>query len=472
MLPYKSIITALTVLTLASAVAAPPRNEARTRAIDLISEGQSLEKQGNNQAAYQKYYESAQLAPSPSAYYHLGRAARLAGNADIAQQWLNYALQLNPSFELAKVEMLQLKQGGHSEAPVVETVSAEMRGDVRPGSSAAMNTPMNVDALRREVVTMQSLTPPQARATSEAEQAPDIMEISNGEPVGDTKTVAATGPAAPDEIDLPGLRDDANREVSNVLSPTLESTEQGDAALPSLMNDVTVSSEVASADGKPTRAQLNDAAFGEESQQDPGSKGYGNTNEIVLGTFAFHREKGDNYRKANRWEDAAVEYKTALEIAPDDADTRALLAEMYGRIGAPEQAESHFAKAKAQAPNDDDIYYKEGNAYFDDQKFDLAIGSYRKALNLNPDNKLALNNIGVAYMEKKEYPLAAEKFKQVLEMDPNYEMAILNLGIIYDEHIVDKAQALEYYDRYLALDAPRSTEVRRWAEAIRARASQ
>lgn len=470
MSPFKSIVTALTVLSLACATAAPPRNEARTRAIDLISEGQTLEKQGNNQAAYQKYYESAQLAPSPSAYYHLGRAARLAGNTDIARQWLNYALQMNPSFELAKVELLQLKQGGGSEAPVVETVSAEMRGDIRPGSAAAMNTPMNVDALRREVVTMQSLTPPESRETAEAQQAPDIMEISGGEPVGDTKNVVAAGPASPGDIELPGRTDDANSEISDVLSPTLESTEQGNASLPSLMN-APAGTEIASADGKPTQAQLNDAAFGEESQKDPGSKGYNTTNEIVLGTFAFHREKGDTYRKANRWEDAAVEYKTALEIEPNDTKTRALLAEMYGRIGAPDRAETQFAKAKTQAPNDDEIYYKEGNAYFDNQEYDLAIGSYRKALNLNPDNKLALNNMGVSYMEKKEYPVAAEKFKQVLELDPGYAMAILNLGIIYDEHIVDKQQALEYYDRYLALDGPRATEVRRWADAIRAQAS-
>lgn len=70
-------------------------------------------------------------------------------------------------------------------------------------------------------------------------------------------------------------------------------------------------------------------------------------------------------------------------------------------------------------------------------------------------------------MEQKEYPKAVERFKQVLEIDPKYDMALLNLGIIYDENLVDKEKALEYYDKYIALNGPRKTEVERWAGAIR-----
>jgi tetratricopeptide (TPR) repeat protein len=476
MSPFNKIAAALVVLSMsAGMMAAPSQKEVRTRAIDLISEGQTLENQGDRQAAYQKYYESAQIAPSPSAYYHLGRLSRLSGQKDAARQWLGQALTLNPKFELAKVELMQLNDGASTEAPVVKTVSAEMKGSVAPGTAQSMSGPMNVDALRREVVTMQSLAAPQTAGGSITDQS--AVAAASGtratEAANETKAPAALSeesavPASPGDIELAGRREDANNEVSDILSPTLESTEQGSASLPSL-----TSNQVAAAgDGKPSRAELNDAAFGEASQKDPGSKGYGQTNEVALGTFAFHREKGDDYRKANRLQDAAVEYKMALELNPNDAETRSLLAEMYGRIGAPNRAQAQFAKAKAQAPNDDAIYYKEGNAYFDEQKYDLAIGSFRKAIDLNPSNKLALNNMGVAYMEKKDYTTAADKFKKVLELDPTYEMAVLNLGIIYDEHIVDKEQALKYYDRYLELKGPRSTEVQRWADAIRARASQ
>jgi len=453
MLQYRKVVTFLTVISLAGGLMSAPsakKAEGRSQAIDLLAEGQTLEQQGNKEAAWQKYYESAQAAPSPSAYYHLGRLARLAGQKDSARQWLNKALELAPKFELAKVELLNLNDGNSKSSNIVSTVSNEMAGNVAPGTTAALDTPMNVDALRREVMTMQSLAPPDPKRKAEEDAL-----------------VAATAstPETADEIVLESEMTEEELPGSDVLSPTIDpkNFEEADATLPSL-------SETADA-GKPSAADINDAAFGPESQKDPGSKGYGQSGKVVLGTFAFHREKGDDYRKANRFKEAAVEYKMAVELSPNDAETRALLAEMYGRLENPEKATAQFEKAKAQAPTNDSIYYKEGNAYFDDQKFDLAIGSYRKALDLNPKNKLALNNMGVAYMEKKDYATAADKLKQVLEIDPSYEMAVLNLGIIYDEHIIDKEQALTYYDRYLKLKGPRATEVARWADAIRAKSS-
>lgn len=449
---YRKILSTLLIAGLATMLSAQPsakKAEGRGKAIDLLAEGETLEQQGQKEAAWQKYYESANLAPSPSAYYHLGKLARQAGQKDSARQWLNLALQANPNFELAKVELANLNDGKSGE--VVKTVSNELQGTAAPGSADGAAGPMNVDALRREVLTMQSLAPPDPRRVAE-EQA---------------KAIPTPEPATPADIQL---EEPAEGEAADLLAPTLSTGEQGETSLPSL---------AAAGDGKkasdaemPSRDELNDAAFGPESQKEQGSVGYGQTTKVALGTFAFHREKGDTYRKANRFREAAVEYKTAMELNPGDAETRSLLAEMYGRLGKEEKAEIQFAKAKAEAPQNDTVYYKEGNAYFDAQKYDLAIGSFRKALDINPRNKLALNNMGVAYMEKKDYATAADKFKQVLELDPSYDMAVLNLGIIYDEHIVDRDQALKYYDRYLELKGPRATEVQRWADAIRARREQ
>ncbi len=466
---YSNNITALlcVMCLAASLTAAPPSRAAggRARAIDLLAEGQTLENQGNSQGAYQKYYESAQLAPSPSAYYHLGRVARLSGQTDMARQYLNYALNLNPTFELAKVELMQLNAGGSTPSAVVKTVSGELSGEVAPGSAnnaaASINQPMNVDALRREVLTMQSLAPPDSAVASAT--APGTISSAD----------AAPEPETPMDIVLedPAEEDSANSEVSDMLSPTISPPGDGPLTLPSLAQgpDASVEGDVTVASSTPSRTDINEAAFGAESQKTSGSLGYGQTSKVVLGTFAFHREKGDQYRTANRFKEAAVEYKTALEASPNDAETRTLLAEMYGRIGDSTKAVTQFDKAKTVAPADDRIYYKEGNTYFDEQKYDLAIGSYTKALDLNPNNKFALNNLGVAYMEKKDYSKAAEKFKQVLKIDPAYEMAVLNLGLIYDEHIIDRDQALKYYDRYLELKGSRAGEVQRWADALKAK---
>lgn len=394
--------------------------QARSQAINLLAEGQTLEKQGDKQQAFLKFQESAQLAPSPAAYYHMGRLARVAGDKANALTYLNQALALNPNFELAKVELINLNQGNKSESKLVKTVAGEMRGEVRPGSVdelAGKQAAMNVDNLRREVITQQSL----AKVDAPVHTPEPFVDRGRPEPASS------------------GGKKDAIFDNS---------------ALPSL-------AEGADADS------INAVAFGPDSQSEKGSKAYHQETELALGTFAFHKDKADSYRESKRYTEAAVEYETALKLSPENVETRTLLAEMYANVGKNNEAEEQFTVAKEKAPNDSRVHYKQGNAYFDQEKYDLAIGSYLKALEIDPKDKFVINNLGVVYMEQKEYPKAVERFKQVLEIDPKYDMALLNLGIIYDENLVDKEKALEYYDKYIALNGPRKAEVERWAGAIR-----
>jgi len=100
-------------------------------------------------------------------------------------------------------------------------------------------------------------------------------------------------------------------------------------------------------------------------------------------------------------------------------------------------------------------------------RLDQAVGAYLEALERDPNNKFAHNNLGVVYMQKGQYAKAAQHFERVLAIDPSYDKAMLNLGIIYDDHLGDKEKALKYYDQYLAAKGERSGEVRRWADAIR-----
>lgn len=247
--------------------------------------------------------------------------------------------------------------------------------------------------------------------------------------------------------------------------------EQGAAESLAELTPTDATAEASAADAKATpkasREDINEAAFGAESQAQPGSKGYGQQTKVALGTFAFHREKGDNYRAAGRYKEAAIEYETALRLNPSDVDTRTLYAEVLSRHGNTGAAQEEFEQAKTENPDDARVYYKQGNAYYDQQKYELAIGSYLRAVGLDPQNKFAQNNLGVAYMEKGEYAKAITRFKKVLQIDPNYDMAVLNLGIIYDEHMSDKDEALKYYEKYLTLKGPRTTEVQHWVEALK-----
>jgi len=79
-----------------------------------------------------------------------------------------------------------------------------------------------------------------------------------------------------------------------------------------------------------------------------------------------------------------------------------------------------------------------GNAFFNLKKYHEAIESYEKALELNPDDNLALNNKGMAHTEIKDYEKAIECFDQSILTNPSYIVAYHKKGRkiikIYQKH--------------------------------------
>jgi len=497
------MVSAVLVASLSAEAWAAPKAKAqagRGRAIDLISQGQQLEQSGDRQTAFQRYLESVQTAPSPAGYYNLGRLSRISGDKATAKRYLDEALKLNPDYELAKMELLQVNRGGSTRT---ETVSA----GVVPGTiETAVNAdgPINVDKLRREYITLQSIKKPAVL------NDPDVVVAQGTTPEPSTPAGTAPAPGYAREAAIPQqptfIENETNPKIIDnglgrpdgqaVIEPIEEVPPRGQAivtdreAVGSLSagENTTVAAASDANSGsvtevnravnttadeaggsqleKVSRDDINEAAFGPESQQSPGSKGYHQGRKVALGTFPFHREKGDSYRAAQRWREAAIEYETALRLNPGDVETRTLLAEVTGRHGSHTAAQEEFERAKAQDPTDSRTWYKQGNAFYDQQKFDQAIGAYRRAIDLEPSNKFAHNNLGVVYMEKKDYSKAISSFKRVLDLDPNYDMAVLNLGIIYDEGMADPAEARKYYQRYIDLKGPRATEVQQWMDAL------
>lgn len=153
--------------------------EGRRKAIDLLADGQTYEKRNQYDEAHKCYMESLQVAPSPAAYYHLGKLARVRGAQTEARTYLEQALKLNPDYELAKLELGQVASGSGASAA---TVLVEADG------------PMNVEKLRSEMVTVQSM----ARPTIDNSADPSV--VSNallGNPEPSTPNFTAPGSKCP-----------------------------------------------------------------------------------------------------------------------------------------------------------------------------------------------------------------------------------------------------------------------------------
>jgi superkiller protein 3 len=87
----------------------------------------------------------------------------------------------------------------------------------------------------------------------------------------------------------------------------------------------------------------------------------------------------------------------------------------------------------APASRNADSYLAEGLDNLHIGNYDQAIKAWQRALEINPRNSLAANNIGIAYMAKKQPATAIPWFEKAIAMDSNLQIARNNLAWAKDE---------------------------------------
>jgi tetratricopeptide (TPR) repeat protein len=83
-------------------------------------------------------------------------------------------------------------------------------------------------------------------------------------------------------------------------------------------------------------------------------------------------------------------------------------------------------------------------------KTDEAIGYFQKALALNPEHAVALQNLGNAYRQKKDWGAAKETLEHALALNPEDPDANYGLGMVYAQ-LNDTSRAYEFLQKALAV---------------------
>ena len=72
--------------------------------------------------------------------------------------------------------------------------------------------------------------------------------------------------------------------------------------------------------------------------------------------------------------------------------------------------------------------------------------------------------------EKGDFAKARETYEAAIAADANYAPAMLNLGVLHDLYLDHPAEALELYNRYLALAPGGDAAVAKWVADVKRRA--
>lgn len=131
----------------------------------------------------------------------------------------------------------------------------------------------------------------------------------------------------------------------------------------------------------------------------------------------------------------------------------------YWKKGNYQKALEHYRKAISLDNNDSLIFNNLGALYLSifmrTKKVDThsqSVEYFKKAIELDPDLASAYNGLGGAYKIIGKIDDAISCWEKSLKLNPNYDFPVYNLGMAYYEK-GDKAQALRYFKKYLALKA-------------------
>ena len=119
--------------------------------------------------------------------------------------------------------------------------------------------------------------------------------------------------------------------------------------------------------------------------------------------FLNHISAGNNLSKEGKFEEAAAEFSSAINLVANDARVYILRGVAYENQASHDKAIADFTKALGIDPNQPLAYSWRGIAYSTQSSYKEALADFDKAIELSPQNAQVFYNRGVIYYFQKDY---------------------------------------------------------------------
>ncbi|MEE9511357.1 MAG: tetratricopeptide repeat protein [Gammaproteobacteria bacterium] len=112
-------------------------------------------------------------------------------------------------------------------------------------------------------------------------------------------------------------------------------------------------------------------------------------------------------------------------------------------------------------------YVNLGIVYARNDRTEEAEQMFQRAIEVNPGYAAAYNELGILHRQDGRFEEAVSAYRRAIKADSKYTLAYLNLGVLYDLYQRQPQQALEYYERFVALE--QDEQVERWIVELQRR---
>jgi tetratricopeptide (TPR) repeat protein len=162
-------------------------------------------------------------------------------------------------------------------------------------------------------------------------------------------------------------------------------------------------------------------------------------------------------------------YTTSSVKVPAEARSAFVVASSLLRDGKLKSARSHFKAMTEKYPQLSGPWVQLGNIAEKREKYDKAITSYKKAIEVNENNVNAYIALGLLQRRQGDFGGAQSTYRQALDVWKDFPEAHLDLAILYDLYLNRPEQAQKHYEAYEFLSGGKNPKVRKWLAEVRQR---
>lgn len=137
----------------------------------------------------------------------------------------------------------------------------------------------------------------------------------------------------------------------------------------------------------------------------------------------LHYNLGLVYLQAEDFIQARTSFARAVDLVPDDNDSRFNLALTEKKIGNLGRAIDHYRLVLERDPDCVDALYNLGGCCKDSDRQEEAMELYRRVLHLDPDHAAANTNLAFLCHRQGEIDLAVHHYRRVLAVQPDHPAA-------------------------------------------------